>query len=163
MRNVELLMPAGNLEKLEYAVRYGADAVYLGVVDFSLRAMRKGEIITLENLKRAIDLAHKLGAKAYLTLNIFAFNEDIKHLEESMDIIKDANPDAVLVSDFGILRLVKKYLPDVDIHISTQTNILNYECVKFWQDMGATRVVLARELSIPEIAEIKKQIGRAHV
>ena len=125
MRNVELLMPAGNLEKLEYAVRYGADAVYLGVVDFSLRAMRKGEIITLENLKRAIDLAHKLGAKAYLTLNIFAFNEDIKHLEESMDIIKDANPDAVLVSDFGILRLVKKYLPDVDIHISTQTNILN--------------------------------------
>ena len=89
MRNVELLMPAGNLEKLEYAVRYGADAVYLGVVDFSLRAMRKGEIITLENLKRAIDLAHKLGAKAYLTLNIFAFNEDIKHLEESMDIIKE--------------------------------------------------------------------------
>ena len=114
MRNVELLMPAGNLEKLEYAVRYGADAVYLGVVDFSLRAMRKGEIITLENLKRAIDLAHKLGAKAYLTLNIFAFNEDIKHLEESMDIIKDANPDAVLVSDFGILRLVKKYLPDME-------------------------------------------------
>ena len=108
MRNVELLMPAGNLEKLEYAVRYGADAVYLGVVDFSLRAMRKGEIITLENLKRAIDLAHKLGAKAYLTLNIFAFNEDIKHLEESMDIIKDANPDAVLVSDFGILRLDRK-------------------------------------------------------
>ena len=163
MRNVELLMPAGNLEKLEYAVRYGADAVYLGVVDFSLRAMRKGEIITLENLKRAIDLAHKLGAKAYLTLNIFAFNEDIKHLEESMDIIKDANPDAVLVSDFGILRLVKKYLPDVDIHISTQTNILNYECVKFWQDMGATRVVLARELSIPEIAEIKKQVPNMEV
>lgn len=163
MRNVELLMPAGNLEKLEYAVRYGADAVYLGVVDFSLRAMRKGEIITLENLKRAIDLAHKLGAKAYLTLNIFAFNEDIKHLEESMDIIKDANPDAVLVSDFGILRLVKKYLPDVDIHISTQTNILNYECVKFWQDMGASRVVLARELSIPEIAEIKKQVPNMEI
>ena len=163
MRNVELLMPAGNLEKLEYAVRYGADAVYLGVVDFSLRAMRKGEIITLENLKRAIDLAHKLGAKAYLTLNIFAFNEDIKHLEESMDIIKDANPDAVLVSDFGILRLVKKYLPDVDIHISTQTNILNYECVKFWQDMGATRVVLARELSIPEIAEIKNSVPEMEI
>ena len=158
MRNVELLMPAGNLEKLEYAVRYGADAVYLGVVDFSLRAMRKGEIITLENLKSAVDLAHKLGAKAYLTLNIFAFNEDIKHLEACMDIIKDANPDAVLVSDFGILRLLKKYMPDTEIHISTQTNILNYECVKFWQDMGATRVVLARELSIPEISEIKRQV-----
>ena len=158
MRKVELLMPAGNLEKLEYAVKYGADAVYLGVVDFSLRAMRKGEIITLENLKRAVELAHNLGAKAYLTLNIFAFNEDIKHLEACLDIVKDANPDAVLVSDFGILRLLKKYMPDTEIHISTQTNILNYECVKFWQDMGAKRVVLARELSIPEIAEIKKQV-----
>ena len=158
MRNVELLMPAGNLEKLKYAVKYGADAVYLGVVDFSLRAMRKGEIITLENLKSAIDLAHSLGAKAYLTLNIFAFNSDIKHLEACMDILKDANPDAVLVSDFGILRLLKKYMPDTEIHVSTQTNILNYECVKFWQDMGATRVVLARELSIPEIAEIKRQV-----
>jgi len=158
MRSVELLMPAGNLEKLKYAVKYGADAVYLGVVDFSLRAMRKGEIITLDNLKNAIDLAHKLGAKAYLTLNIFAFNSDIKHLEECMDVIKDANPDAILVSDFGILRLIKKYMPDVELHISTQTNILNYECVKFWQDMGAKRVVLARELSIPEISEIKKQV-----
>lgn len=163
MRNVELLMPAGNLEKLEYAVRYGANAVYLGVVDFSLRAMRKGEIITLENLKSAVELAHKLGAKAYLTLNIFAFNSDIKHLEECMDIIKDAKPDAILVSDFGILHLIKRYMPDVDIHISTQTNILNYECVKFWQDMGASRVVLARELSIPEIAEIKKQVPNMEV
>lgn len=163
MRNVELLMPAGNLEKLEYAVRYGANAVYLGVVDFSLRAMRKGEIITLENLKSAVELAHKLGAKAYLTLNIFAFNSDIKHLEECMDIIKDAKPDAILVSDFGILRLIKRYMPDVDIHISTQTNILNYECVKFWQDMGASRVVLARELSIPEIAEIRKQVPNMEV
>ena len=156
-------MPAGNLEKLEYAVRYGANAVYLGVVDFSLRAMRKGEIITLENLKSAVELAHKLGAKAYLTLNIFAFNSDIKHLEECMDIIKDAKPDAILVSDFGFLRLIKRYMPDVDIHISTQTNILNYECVKFWQDMGASRVVLARELSIPEIAEIKKQVPNMEV
>ena len=158
MQNVELLLPAGNIEKLKYAVKYGADAVYFGVVDFSLRAMRKGEIITLENIKSAVDLAHSLGAKAYMTLNIFAFNSDIKHLEQCMEIIKDANPDAVLVSDFGILRLLRKYMPDTDIHVSTQTNILNYECVKFWQDMGATRVVLARELSIPEIAEIKQKL-----
>lgn len=158
MRNVELLLPAGNLEKLKYAVKYGADAVYLGVVDFSLRAMRKGEIITLQNLKSAVELAHSLGAKAYLTLNIFAFNRDIKHLEECMEIIKDSNPDAILVSDFGVLRLLKKYMPNVELHISTQTNILNYECVKFWQDMGAKRVVLARELSIPEIAEIKNKV-----
>lgn len=158
MRDVELLMPAGNREKLEYAIRYGADAVYLGVVDFSLRAMRKGEIITLENLKAAVDLAHKLGAKAYLTLNIFAFNNDIKLLEKCMDILKDANPDAVILSDFGVLRLVKRYMPDTPLHISTQTNTLNYESVKFWQDLGASRVILARELPISDIAEIRKQV-----
>ena len=81
----ELLMPAGNLEKLKYAIKYGADAVYLGVVDFSLRAMRKGELITMDNLKLAIDTARQMGAKAYLTLNIFAFNNDIKLLESCMD------------------------------------------------------------------------------
>jgi len=158
MKKVELLLPAGNLEKLEYAVNYGADAVYLGVVDFSLRAMRKGELITFDNLKTAIDLAHKYGKKAYMTLNIFAFNKDIKHLEECIEIIKDANPDSILFSDFGIMNLLKKYMPDTPLHVSTQTNILNYESVKFWQDMGATRVVLARELSIPEIAEIKNKV-----
>ena len=163
MKKVELLLPAGNIEKLEYAINYGADAVYLGVVDFSLRAMRKGELITFENLKQAIDLAHKFGKKAYMTLNIFAFNKDIKHLEECIEIIKDANPDAILVSDFGIMNLLKKYMPDTPLHISTQTNILNYECVKFWQDMGATRVVLARELSIPEIAEIKNKVPEMEV
>ena len=140
MRKVELLLPAGNLEKLKYAVKYGADAVYLGVVDFSLRAMRKGEIITLENLKSAVDLAHLLGAKAYLTLNIFAFNSDIKHLEECMDIIKDANPDAVLVSDFGILRLLKKYMPEVELHISTQTNILNAVFSENYEDSTVVKL-----------------------
>lgn len=158
MDKVELLMPAGNLEKLEYAVRYGADAVYLGVVDFSLRAMRKGSLITLENLKEAVDLAHKLGAKAYVTLNIFAFNNDIKLLEQCVDRFKDANPDAFIVSDFGIMNLLKKYAPDVPIHVSTQTNTLNYESVKFWQDYGATRVILARELPIKDIAEIRAKV-----
>ena len=158
MRDVELLMPAGNLEKLEYAIRYGANAVYLGVVDFSLRAMRKGEIITLENLKTAVDLAHNLGAKAYLTLNIFAFNNDIKLLEESIDRLKDSNPDAVIVSDFGVINLVKKYMPDTPLHISTQTNTLNYESVKFWRDFGASRVILARELAIKDIAEIRRRV-----
>lgn len=158
MGNVELLMPAGNLEKLEYAVRYGADAVYLGVVDFSLRAMRKGNLITLENLKSAVDLAHKLGAKAYITLNIFAFNQDIKMLEECVGKFKDANPDAFIVSDFGIFNLLRKNAPNVPIHVSTQTNTLNYESVKFWQDLGATRVILARELPIADVAEIRKKV-----
>src|SRR5574344_1329589 len=114
MNKPELLMPAGNLEKLEYAVRYGADAVYLGVVDFSLRAMRKGELITLDNLKQAIDLAHSFNKKAYLTLNIFAFNNDIKNLESCMDRIVDSAPDAVIVSDMGIMQLVKRYMPNTD-------------------------------------------------
>ena len=154
----ELLMPAGNIEKLKYAIKYGADAVYLGVVDFSLRAMRKGELITLDNLKYAIDTARSMGAKSYLTLNIFAFNSDIKALEECMERIVDSNPDALIISDVGIMRLAKKYMPKTDIHVSTQANILNYEAVRFWQDMGATRAILARELSIKDVAEIKKKV-----
>ena len=154
----ELLMPAGNIEKLKYAIKYGADAVYLGVVDFSLRAMRKGELITLDNLKYAIDTARSMGAKSYLTLNIFAFNSDIKALEECMERIVDSNPDALIISDVGIMRLAKKYMPKTDIHISTQANILNYEAVRFWQDMGATRAILARELPIKDVAEIKKKV-----
>ena len=151
-------MPAGNVEKLKYAIKYGADAVYLGVVDFSLRAMRKGELITLENLKTAISTAQQMGAKAYLTLNIFGFNSDIKALESSMDIIADSNPDALIISDVGIMRLAKKYMPNTDIHVSTQANILNYEAVRFWQDMGATRAILARELPIKDVAEIKQRV-----
>lgn len=151
-------MPAGSIEKLEYAIRYGANAVYLGVVDFSLRAMRKGNLITLDNLKEAVDLAHSLGAKAYVTLNIFAFNNDIKELEACIDRFKDARPDALIVSDFGVFNLVRKYMPEIPVHVSTQANTLNYEAVKFWRDLGATRVILARELEIKDIAEIRRQV-----
>ena len=151
-------MPAGNIEKLKYAIKYGADAVYLGVVDFSLRAMRKGELITLDNLKYAIDTAREMGAKAYLTLNIYPFNSDIKLLEKSMDRISDSKPDALIISDVGIMRMAKKYMPDTDIHVSTQANILNYEAVRFWQDIGATRAILARELPISDVAEIKQKV-----
>ena len=158
MKKPELLMPAGNVEKLKYAIKYGADAVYLGVVDFSLRAMRKGELITLENLKTAIDTAHDMGAKAYLTLNIFGFNRDIKALEKCMEGIVESNPDALIISDPGIMRLAKKYMTKTPIHVSTQANILNYEAVKFWQDIGATRCILARELPIKDVAEIKSKV-----
>ena len=122
MRDLELLMPAGNLEKLEYAIKYGANAVYLGVVDFSLRAMRKGSLITMDNLKEAVDLAHKLGAKAYVTINIFAFNNDIKLLETCLDKFKDANPDAFIISDYGIFNMIRKHIPQIPVHISTQTH-----------------------------------------
>ena len=158
MKKIELLLPAGNKEKLDYAIHYGADAVYLGVVDFSLRAMRKGELITLENLKDSIDLAHQLGKKAYLTLNIFAFNNDIKSLEQCMDKITDSNPDALIISDVGVMRVAKKYMPNTPLHISTQANTLNYEAVRFWQDYGANRVILGREVNINDMAEMKSKI-----
>ena len=103
---VELLLPAGNKEKLDYAINYGADAVYMGMVDFSLRTMRKGEIITAENLKDTINLAHSYNKKVYMTLNIYAYDEDIKNLYANIDLIKDANPDALIVSDFGILNFI---------------------------------------------------------
>lgn len=158
IKKPELLLPAGSKEKLDYAIHYGADAVYLGMVDFSLRAMRKGELITIDNLKDCIDLAHKYGKKVYLTLNIFAYNKDIEGMIEVSERINDANPDAILFSDFGVYNIIRKYMPSIPLHVSTQTNILNYEAVKFWQDLGATRVVLSRDLSLEQIAEIKEKV-----
>ncbi len=158
MNNIELLMPAGNIEKMRYAFFYGADACYLGMVDYSLRTMRKGELITRDNLKIAVDEARRINKKVYLTLNIFAYDDDIKKLYEDIEIIKDANPHAIILSDFGVLNTVKRELPNIDIHISTQTNILNSEAVKFWRDLGAARVILARELSFKQIETIRKNV-----
>ena len=154
----ELLLPAGSIEKMKYAYAYGADAVYLGLVDFSLRALRKGELIDETNLKNAVDLAHSLNKKIYCTLNIFAYDKDIEKLYKTLDVIKQAHPDALIISDFGIYRVIKKELPDIDIHISTQTNILNSEAVKFWRDMGVSRAILARELSFEQIKKIRAQV-----
>ena len=154
----ELLMPAGNLEKLEYAVTYGADAVYFGMVELSLRSMKSGEIIDEFNIKSAVEKAHKHGAKAYMTANIFAFDDDIEVLKAKVNLIKEAKPDAIIFSDFGIMNVLKKELPEIPLHVSTQTNILNTEAVKFWKDQGVSRVILARELSLEQIATIKKNV-----
>lgn len=154
----ELLLPAGSKEKLEYAIHYGADALYLGMVDFSLRTMRKGELITLDNLKDIINLAHSYNKKVYLTLNIFAYSDDINKMISASEKINEANPDAILFSDFGVYNIIKKYMPSIPLHVSTQTNILNYEAVKFWQDLGAKRVVLSRDLSLKQIEEIKNKV-----
>lgn len=154
----ELLLPAGSVEKMRYAFQYGADAVYLGLGDFSLRTMRKGDIITDENLKSAVDEAKSLNKKVYLTLNIFAYDDDIKKLFSILDVIASAKPHALIVSDFGILNIVKRELKNIDIHISTQTNTLNSEAVKFWRDLGANRVILARELSFKQIEAIRKNV-----
>ena len=158
IKRPELLLPAGSKEKLDYAIHYGADAVYLGMVDFSLRAMRKGELITIDNLKECIELAHSMNKKVYLTLNIFAYDNDINKMIESSEKINEAKPDAILFSDFGVYNIIKQYMPDIPIHVSTQTNILNSEAVKFWRDLGAERVVLSRDLSLEQIANIKNTV-----
>lgn len=158
MSDLELLMPAGNIEKLEYAIEYGADAVYLGLTDYSLRTMRSGEVITHENLKQAVDLAHQKGKNVYCTLNIFAHNKNISKLEADLEIIKDAAPDALIFGDLGVYSLIKKHIPDMPLHVSTQANTLNYEAVRFWQDMGASRIILARELALKEISEIHEKV-----
>lgn len=158
MTSLELLMPAGNIEKLEFAIEYGADAIYLGLTDYSLRTMRSGDVITQENLKQAIEIAHSKGKNVYCTLNIFAHNHNISKLEADIEVIKDANPDAVIFGDLGVYNLIKKRLPDIPLHVSTQANTLNYEAVKFWQDMGASRVILARELALKEIEEIHNKV-----
>ena len=158
MKRAELLLPAGNLEKMQYAIAYGADAVYLGTADFSLRSPKTGNIITNENIKNSIETAHKMGVSAYVTLNVFANNEIMEKLPPLMELLADAKPDGVIFADPGFYSHIKRYLPDVPMHISTQANVLNYESVKFWQDLGATRIILARELSLKEIEQIANKV-----
>ena len=158
MKKAELLLPAGNIEKMQYAIAYGADAVYLGIVDFSLRSMKSGNVITLDNIKDAIHTAQGLGAKAYVTINIFARNKDIEKLPPLLEVLSDAKPDGIIFADAGFYPSLKKQVPDIPLHISTQANTLNYEAVKFWRDLGIERVILARELSLKEIEEISSKV-----
>jgi len=154
----ELLLPAGNIEKLQYAIAYGADAVYLGTTDFSLRSPKSGNTITNDNLKHAVETAHQMGAKAYVTLNVFANNEIMEKMPEQIELLQEAKPDAVIFADPGFYNTLREKLPDVDLHISTQANVLNYEAVKFWRDMGVSRIILARELSLKEIEQISNKV-----
>jgi putative protease len=158
MNRAELLLPAGNIEKMKYAIAYGADAVYLGTADFSLRSPKAGNIITDDNLKTSIETAHQMGAKAYVTLNVFANNEIIEKLDPIIELLQDTRPDAIIFADAGFYHSLKTKLPDIPLHISTQANVLNYEAVKFWRDMGISRVILARELSLKEIEQISSKV-----
>lgn len=158
MKRAELLLPAGNIEKMKYAIAYGADAIYLGTADFSLRSPKSGNIITNENIKNAVQIAHESGAKAYVTLNVFANNEIMEKTPALLEILADAKPDGIIFADSGFYSSVRKYLPDIPIHISTQANVLNSEAVKFWRDLGASRIILARELSLKEIEQISREV-----
>lgn len=151
---VELLAPAGNYAKMQTALYFGADAVYLGGKQFSLRAL--SENFTNEQLSQAIAFAHARQKKVYVTANIYARNADLALLGDYFVLLSQLGADGMIVSDPGLVYLSKKVAPALPVHISTQANTTNASAVKFWQEQGASRVILARELSIREIAEIRQ-------
>ena len=151
----ELLMPAGSLEKLKVAILYGADAVYMGTPDLSLRTRSN---LTLEEVLEGVAYARAHGKRAYLTLNLFAHNRDIEKLPEYVDTIRKVGPDGVIVADPGVFHFVKRAAPELKIHISTQANVCSWLSVQFWEAQGADLVVLAREVSFEELKEIRSQM-----
>lgn len=153
----ELLAPAGSLEKMKYAYLYGADAVYMGGKNFSLRANAKN--FSLEEMKEAVEYAHSLGKKVYVTCNIVFHNEDLEGLKEYLHYLEDIHVDAILASDISVMQLLKDENIKVPLHISTQASTLNYETGKFYKEMGAERLVLAREASAEDIKRIHEETG----
>ncbi|MCH5146597.1 MAG: U32 family peptidase [Clostridiales bacterium] len=149
---VELLAPAGNFAKLKTALYFGADAAYVGGKDFSLRSF--ADNFTHDELKDGIKFAHALGKKVYITANIFAKNADMPLMEDYFKFLAEAGADAAIISDSGVFYAAKKAAPALAVHISTQANLTNKYAVKFWHEQGASRAILARELSIAEISEI---------
>ena len=153
MKKIELLSPAGDMERLKMAVLYGADAVYLAGTDFGMRSFAGN--FSPEELPKAVEFAHSHGVKVHVTVNTMPRNDEICRLPAHFEMLQSAGVDALIVADMGAFSLAGKYAPKCDRHISTQQSIANYECATAWYDLGATRVVLARELCLDEIAEIR--------
>ncbi len=158
MKKIELLSPAGDMERLKMAVLYGADAVYLAGTDFGMRSFA-GNFSPLE-LPEAVTFAHSHGVKVHVAVNTMPRNGEIASLPAYLEQLQDANVDALILADMGAFSLAGKYAPKCQRHISTQQSIANYECAKAWYELGAQRVVLARELSLQEITEIRQKIPR---
>lgn len=156
MNKIELLAPAGDLEKLRAAVDYGADAVYFGGELYSLRAGAGN--FSYEEMKEGIAYAHAHNVRCYLTINIFAHNADIEPLEDYLNKIKKLEIDAFIVSDPGIIYMIKEIMPDSEIHLSTQANMTNYKTAEFWMKQGVKRIVLARELTFDEIHQLREKL-----
>ena len=156
MKRPELLLPASNPEVLQTAVRYGADAVYIGGNAFGLRAAARN--FSPDEMRAGISFAHEHGVKIYVTVNIFAHNEDMEKLPAYLRELEEMQPDALIISDPGVFDLACQYAPSIERHISTQANNTNYGTYRFWNRLGAKRVVCARELSIAEIAQIRQNI-----
>ena len=155
MKKFELVAPAGNYEKMETAFAFGADAVYLGIPDFSLRVRIND--FTPAKIEQAIKEARRLKKKVYVTINIFAHNEHLEKLPKYLKVLKKLAPDALIISDPGIIAVVKKFLPKIKIHLSTQANCTNWRAAEFWQKQGVKRIVLGREVTLKEIREIHKR------
>ena len=155
---IELLAPAGDSEKLETAIHFGADAVYFAGKNYGLRAYSTN--IENDDIKTQVDKLHKAGKKAYVTINIFARNKDFEGLAEYLKILSDAKVDAVIVSDLGVFQFIKEHQPNLCIHVSTQANTTNKYTAKMWESLGASRIILARELTIEEIKEIKSFLNK---
>ncbi len=156
MNPPELLAPAGNLRHLEYAIGYGADAVYAGMPRYSLR-VRNNDFSTLEQLKRGIDIAHNAGRAFFLASNLLPHNSKVKSYIDDMTPIIELAPDALIMADPGLIMMVRERWPELPIHLSVQANTMNSAAVRFWQTMGIKRVILSRELSLDEVAEIRQQ------
>ncbi|HIS55049.1 MAG: peptidase U32 family protein [Lachnospiraceae bacterium] len=155
-RHPELLIPASSLEVLKTAVIFGADAVYIGGEAFGLRAKAKN--FSLQEMKEGVSFAHERGVKVYVTANILAHNADLDGVRSYFEELKTVQPDALIISDPGVFMIAKEVLPDMELHISTQANNTNYGTYLFWHQLGAKRVVSARELSLQEIKEIRSRI-----
>jgi len=156
MKKLELLSPAGDMQKLKTALYFGADAVYVGGKAFSLRALAGN--FSNEEILEAVEFTHSLGKKIYVTVNVFARNEDIEKLEEYFKFLESAKVDGAIISDTGLMALAKEVAPNLPLNLSTQANTLNYKTVEFWRDFGASRVILARELSKTEISKIHEKV-----
>ena len=153
MNQLELLAPAGDLERLRTALRFGADAVYVGGPQMQLRAGSVG--FSMDDLAEAVREAHALNRRLYVTVNAFASNSEIDALSDYAQALKALGADAVIVSDLGAIAAIRRAAPDLDVHVSTQANCLNYAAAQVYADLGATRVVLGREMSLTEIAELR--------
>ncbi|MGE5629289.1 MAG: peptidase U32 family protein [Solirubrobacterales bacterium] len=158
MNKPELLAPAGNLEKLETAIDFGADAVYLGGSKLNLRAF--ADNFSNEELKEGIEYAHQRGRRVYVTLNVFPHNEDLYGIEDYLKELESSKVDAIIVSDPGIIAISKEVVPNLEIHLSTQANTVNWKSAEFWYKQGIKRVVMARELSLNDIKEIRAKLPK---
>lgn len=156
MNKPEILSPAGDMERLKYAIAYGADAVYLAGKHFGMRAA--SDNFTDDELREGIAYAHARGVKVYVTVNISPRSNEFPELETYLQKLYEYGADAAIVSDLGVIRVAKRVVPQLPLHISTQTSILNYEAAQFWVEMGAERIVLARELTLEEIKTIRDHI-----